>query len=33
MTPEPDRQNARVWLMLVVAGAILTLVGWYRWLT
>jgi hypothetical protein len=28
----PDRLNLRVWLMLAVLGAILCLVGWYRYL-
>ena len=27
----PDKLNLRVWLMLVVAGAILALIGWYRY--
>jgi hypothetical protein len=26
----PDRLNMRVWLMLVVVGAVLCLIGWYR---
>jgi hypothetical protein len=28
-----DRQALNVWLLLVVVGAILSLVGWYRWAT
>ena len=27
----PDRLNLRVWLMLSVLGAILAVVGWYRY--
>jgi hypothetical protein len=27
----PDRLSQRVWLMLVVLGMVLALVGWYRW--
>jgi hypothetical protein len=27
----PDRMNLRVWLLLAVAGAILCIIGWYRW--
>jgi hypothetical protein len=30
---EPDRQSRFVWLLLVIVGAILCLVGWYRWAT
>jgi hypothetical protein len=26
-----DPQTLRLWLMLAVVGAILCLVGWYRW--
>jgi hypothetical protein len=26
-----DPQTLRLWLMLVVVGTILCLVGWYRW--
>lgn len=29
----PDRLNLRVWLMLVIVGAVLCLVGWYRYLS
>jgi hypothetical protein len=29
----PDRLNMRVWLMLAIVGAILALVGWYRYLS
>ena len=28
----PDRLNLRLWLMLVVVGIILALIGWYRYL-
>ena len=31
-SPAPDRLNRVVWLMLAVLGAILALVGWYRFL-
>jgi hypothetical protein len=32
MQPDaPDRLNSRLWLMLVVLGAVLALVGWYRY--
>jgi len=27
----PDRLSQRVWFMLAILGAILCLVGWYRW--
>jgi hypothetical protein len=27
---EPDRMSQRVWLMLAVLGAVLAVVGWYR---
>ena len=27
----PDLLNMRVWLMLVIVGAILALIGWYRY--
>ena len=26
-----DRQSLRVWFMLVILGAILSIAGWYRW--
>jgi hypothetical protein len=29
----PDRLNLRVWLMLAILGAILCVIGWYRYLT
>jgi hypothetical protein len=29
--PSPDRMNLRVWLLLAVVGAILCIIGWYRW--
>lgn len=28
----PDRLNLRVWLMLAIVGAILCVIGWYRYL-
>jgi hypothetical protein len=32
MTNElPDRQNSRVWFMLVIVSMALALVGWYRY--
>ena len=27
----PDRQSRLVWLLLAIVGAILCIVGWYRW--
>ncbi len=34
MTPDfSDRLNVRIWVMLVVLGAILCLIGWYRYFT
>ena len=30
-TETPDRQALLVWAMLSIIGAILCLVGWYRW--
>jgi hypothetical protein len=29
-TDTPDRMNQRVWLMLAILGAVLAIVGWYR---
>ena len=32
----PDRKdllNARLWVMLIVLGAVLCLIGWYRYFT
>ena len=29
-TNPPDRLNMRVWLMLVIVGAVLGLIGWYK---
>jgi hypothetical protein len=29
-TDTPDRMNLRVWLMLAILGAVLAIVGWYR---
>ena len=30
-TNSPDRMSNRVWLMLAILGAILCIVGWYRY--
>ena len=30
-TTTPDRQDLLVWAMLSIVGAILAVVGWYRW--
>ena len=30
VTNSPDRLNLRIWLMLVIVGAWLALVAWYR---
>jgi hypothetical protein len=30
-TETPDRQALLVWAMLSIIGAILCVVGWYRW--
>jgi len=30
--PSVDRQSQLLWLILSILGAILGLVGWYRWL-
>ena len=32
MNNQPDRLNARLWLMLAIVGAVLALVAWYRFL-
>jgi len=29
-TSTPDRLNLRIWLMLAILGAVLAIVGWYR---
>lgn len=29
----PDRANTRLWLMLAVAGAVLCVIGWYRYVS
>ena len=29
--PKPDRLNMRVWLMLIIVSAALSLIGWYRY--
>jgi hypothetical protein len=32
MTPDfRDRMNGRVWVILVALGAVLCLIGWYRY--
>jgi hypothetical protein len=28
----PDRLNLRVWAMLAIVGAILCIIGWYRYM-
>jgi hypothetical protein len=34
MAPEtPDRMNTLVWLMLAIVGAVLCILGWYRFLS
>jgi hypothetical protein len=30
--PKPDRLNSRVWLILIIVGAALSVIGWYRYL-
>jgi hypothetical protein len=30
-TNSPDRLSQGVWLVLVVLGAVLAIIGWYRW--
>jgi hypothetical protein len=30
-TNSPDRLSMGIWLLLAVLGAILGIVGWYRW--
>jgi hypothetical protein len=30
-TSSPDRLSQMVWLLLVVLGATLAVIGWYRW--
>jgi hypothetical protein len=29
----PDRQVRLLWLMLSIVGAVLGIIGWYRWAT
>ena len=29
----PDRESQVVWLVLVILGVLLAVVGWFRWLT
>lgn len=31
MRPAYDRQTMRVWMLLVILGSVLTVVGWLRW--
>ena len=31
-TEMPDRQSQAVWLLLVVLGLVLAVVGWARWI-
>ena len=30
-TQTSDRQQLLIWTMLMIVGAILAIVGWYRW--
>jgi hypothetical protein len=30
-TNSPDRLSSGIWLLLAVLGAVLCIVGWYRW--
>ena len=30
-TEPPDRLNMRLWTMLAIVGAILCIIGWYRY--
>jgi hypothetical protein len=30
-TQTSDRQQMLIWTMLMIVGAILAIVGWYRW--
>jgi hypothetical protein len=30
-TEAPDRQALLIWTMLSIVGAVLSIVGWYRW--
>jgi hypothetical protein len=30
-TNSPDRLSSAIWLLLAVLGAVLCIVGWYRW--
>jgi hypothetical protein len=32
-TNSPDRLNTRIWTMLVVVGAALCVIAWYRYFT
>ena len=32
-TNSPDKMSMRVWLILAVLGAVLCIVGWYRFLS
>jgi hypothetical protein len=31
MTNSPDRLSQGVWLLLAILGAVLAIIGWYRW--
>lgn len=31
MTNAPDRTDLRVWVMLAIVGAVLCVIGWYRY--
>lgn len=34
MTPDlRDRLNARLWVLIIVLGAVLCVIGWYRYFT
>jgi hypothetical protein len=34
MAPEfGDRLNVKIWVMLVILGAVLCIIGWYRYFT
>jgi hypothetical protein len=32
-TNSPDRSRQMVWTLLAIVGAVLAVVGWYRWAT
>ena len=29
---DPDRQSRVVWMIVAIIGAVLCVVGWYRWI-